>query len=51
MSAQVSAVAAAEGVARNAKYVDGVLVFTQPLKGLMAEASIGGQKFAFEALR
>lgn len=50
MSAQVGAVAAAEGVGKNAKYSDGVLVITQPLKGLMAEASVGGQKFQFEAL-
>jgi lipid-binding SYLF domain-containing protein len=50
MSAQVGAVAAAEGVGKNAKYTDGVLVITQPLKGLMAEASVGGQKFQFEAL-
>lgn len=48
MSAHVGAVAAAEGVARTAKYIDGVLVFTQPIKGLMAEASVGGQKFDFE---
>jgi lipid-binding SYLF domain-containing protein len=50
MSAQVGAVAAAEGVAANAKYRDGVLVFTQPLKGLMGEASLGGQKLRFELL-
>lgn len=50
MSAQVSAVAAAEGAGKNARYRDGVLVFTQPIKGLMAEASVGGQKFKFEKL-
>lgn len=50
MSAQVSAVAAAEGAAQNAKYVDGVAVFTRPHRGLMAEASIGGQKLSFAAL-
>jgi lipid-binding SYLF domain-containing protein len=48
MSAQVSAVAAAEGASQNAKYVDGVLVFTRAKTGLMAEASVGGQKFKFE---
>lgn len=47
MSAQLSAVAAAEGASRNAKYEQGVLVFTQAKKGLMAEASVGGQKFKF----
>lgn len=50
MSAQVSAVAAAEGASKNAKYVDGVMVFTKAKQGLMAEASVGGQKFKFEAL-
>jgi lipid-binding SYLF domain-containing protein len=50
MSAQVGAVAAAEGAAKNAKYSDGVLVFTQPVKGLMAEASVGGQKFKYQPL-
>lgn len=50
MNAQAGAVAAAEGLAKNARYTDGVLVFTQPLKGLMAEASVGGQKFTFQPL-
>jgi lipid-binding SYLF domain-containing protein len=48
-SAQVSAVAAAEGVARNAKYRLGVLVFTLARAGLMYEASVGGQKFGYLA--
>lgn len=47
-SAQVSAVAAAEGASKNAKYEHGVLVFTLAKTGLMYEASIGGQKFKFE---
>ncbi len=47
MSAQVGAVAAAEGVAKNAKYVNGVAVFTMAKSGLMAEASVGGQKLKF----
>lgn len=46
-SAQVSAVAAAEGVSKNAKYQNGVLVFTLAQGGLMYEASVGGQKFKF----
>ena len=50
MNAQVSAVAAAEGASLNAKYVDGVLVFTKVLSGLMAEATVGGQKFTFEPI-
>lgn len=50
MTAQVGAVAAAEGVSKNAKYVAGVMVFTLANKGLMAEASVGGQKFKFTPL-
>lgn len=50
MSAQVSAVAAAEGASNNAKYVEGVMVFTKAKSGLMAEATVGGQKFSFEPL-
>lgn len=48
MSAQVSAVAAAEGAAENAKYRLGVAVFTLARSGLMYEASVGGQKFRFK---
>jgi lipid-binding SYLF domain-containing protein len=47
-SAQVSAVALASGAAANAKYNHGVAVFTATKGGLMAEASIGGQKFKYE---
>jgi lipid-binding SYLF domain-containing protein len=47
MSAQVSAVAASEGAAGNAKYVEGVMVVTLAKGGLMAEASVGGQKLKF----
>lgn len=47
-SAQVSAVAAAEGASANAKYQNGVAVFTQAKGGLMFEASVGGQKFKFK---
>lgn len=49
MSAQVSAVAAASGASANAKYNEGVLVFTRTKKGLMYEASVGGQQFKFRA--
>ena len=51
MSAQVSAVAAAEGASKNAKYVEGVMIFTKARTGLMAEASIGGQKFKYEEIK
>lgn len=49
-SAQVSAVAAAEGASSNAKYQLGVAVFTLAKGGLMYEASLGGQKFRFKPL-
>ena len=43
----MSAVAAAQGASKDAKYTQGVAVFTLAKKGLMAEASVGGQKFKF----
>ncbi len=46
-SAQVSAVAATAGASGNAKYSDGILIFTQQKGGLMYEASVGGQKFKY----
>ncbi|MFY0628188.1 MAG: hypothetical protein JXR07_17955 [Reichenbachiella sp.] len=49
LSAQVSAVAAASGASADAKYVDGVVVITDTIGGLMYEASVGGQKFEFFA--
>ena len=49
-NAQLSAVAAAEGASLNAKYVDGVMVFTKARSGLMAEATVGGQKFDFRPI-
>lgn len=48
-AAQTSAVALKSGVSANAKYREGVLVFTEEKSGLMYEASIGGQKFSFTA--
>jgi lipid-binding SYLF domain-containing protein len=47
-AAQASAVALKSGVSTNAKYADGVAVFTMGEEGLMYEASVGGQKFSFE---
>ncbi len=46
-AAQLSAVALKSGAAANAKYADGVVAFTLPEAGLMAEASIGGQSFTY----
>ena len=48
-AAQASAVAATKGASANVKYRDGVMVFTQEKKGLMYEASVGGQKFDYSA--
>lgn len=47
-SAQASAVAANSGASTNAKYTNGVMVFTMQKGGLMYEASIGGQKFKYK---
>lgn len=47
--AQASAVAVKSGAGANAKYSSGVAVFTMNESGLMYEASIGGQKFSFQA--
>ena len=46
-SAQASAVAATAGASANAKYHEGVMIYTQQKGGLMYEASVGGQKFKF----
>jgi len=50
LAAQASAVAAASGSGANARYKDGVMVFTLGEKGLMYEASVGGQKFSFQPM-
>jgi lipid-binding SYLF domain-containing protein len=47
-SGAVSAVALTSGASANARYQDGVVVFTATRGGLMLEASVGGQKFSFE---
>lgn len=51
MSAQAKATVAASGAAANAKYDQGVAVFTLPKSGVMVAAAIGGQKFKFEPLK
>lgn len=51
VSAQATAVAAAEGCAANAKYDQGIAIFTLPRGGLMYEASVGGQKFKFTPIQ
>ncbi len=47
--AQASAVAVTAGASANADYSNGVAIFTRAKGGLMYEASVGGQKFSFEA--
>jgi lipid-binding SYLF domain-containing protein len=49
VSAQVSAVAVTLGAAATAGYEKGVAIFTMAKGGLMYEASVGGQKFDFDA--
>ena len=51
MSAKAKANVAASGVAANAKYEQGVAVFTLPKSGAIVSAAIGGQKFKFEPLK
>lgn len=48
LAAQVSAVAVTSGASSNARYRQGVAVFTMTKGGLMYEASVGGQKFTYE---
>jgi lipid-binding SYLF domain-containing protein len=45
---RASAVAAKAGAAAAADYANGVAIFTLPIGGLMAQATVGGQKFRFE---
>jgi lipid-binding SYLF domain-containing protein len=51
MSAKVNANIAASGAAANAKYEQGVAVFTLPKGGAMVSAAVGGQKFEFKAVK
>lgn len=46
-SAQATAVVAAAGIAATTSYEAGVAVFILTRSGLMAEASVGGQKFTY----
>ena len=50
-SGQASAIAVKAGTSANANYRDGVVVFSQEKGGLMLEASLGGQKFTYKALK
>lgn len=46
-SGQASAVALKDGASADVNYQDGVAIFTKTIGGLMAEASVGGQKFTY----
>lgn len=46
-SARVSAIAADKGISKDANYSENVLVITLPKKGIMADTSVGGQKFKY----
>jgi lipid-binding SYLF domain-containing protein len=48
-AAQATAVALKSGAGANAKFKDGVAVFTMDETGLMYEAAVGGQKFSYQA--
>jgi lipid-binding SYLF domain-containing protein len=51
LGAQASAVAATAGASADADYDKGVAIFTVTGGGLMYEASVGGQKFKYEAVK
>jgi lipid-binding SYLF domain-containing protein len=48
LGADISAVVAREGASKAAKFRQGVAVFALPTKGLMVQATVGGQKFSFQ---
>jgi lipid-binding SYLF domain-containing protein len=50
-SEQASAIAVKAGASANTDYRKGVAVFSQEKGGLMLEASLGGQKFTYKALK
>ncbi len=50
LAATISAVAVSAGAAAEAKYDHGVVVFLTKAKGLMAEASVGGQQLGYRSV-
>lgn len=50
-NAEVTAVAAEKGAAKNGTFKEGTMAFILPRKGLMASAAIAGQKVKFTAAR
>jgi len=51
LGAQASAVAATAGASADTNYDKGVAIFTVTGGGLMYEATVGGQKFKYEAVK
>jgi lipid-binding SYLF domain-containing protein len=51
LGAQASAVAATAGASADANYDKGVAIFTNAGGGLMYEATVGGQKFSYTAIK
>ena len=49
LDAQASVILVKSGASKDASYDHGVAVFTMPKSGLMAEATVGGQKFQYIA--
>ncbi len=50
LTSQVAAVAVEEGKSLNTKFTEGLAVYVLPKAGLMAEVSVGGQKFEYQPL-
>ncbi|ABB23052.1 YSC84-related protein [Pelodictyon luteolum] len=51
INAQMTAVVVTSGIATNADYSDGVALFVLPKAGVMADATVGGQKFSYDPLQ
>jgi lipid-binding SYLF domain-containing protein len=49
LNAQATAIVVKTGMATNTDYSNGVAVFVKPKAGLMAELTVGGQKFSYRA--
>ncbi|MEI6756586.1 MAG: hypothetical protein FDX18_03505 [Chlorobium sp.] len=47
LNAQVTAIIVSAGMATNTDFSNGVAVFVLPKAGVMAEATVGGQKFSY----
>lgn len=50
LNAQVTGVVVKSGIATNTDYSNGVAIFAMPNAGVMAEASVGGQKFSYDPI-